>query len=140
MGLNQFAVTSPHSWAGRISENRIDTIHKSAQGKTRCPAPWSSLSILWDGRVVPCCFDVNADYVVGDISRNTLQEIWNGRPMRQLRLGFAGRKAPAGPPCSSCHIPHDAAILGAPRKTWVELFDMARIRLSQLRQIRRGGN
>ena len=45
---------------------------------TRCPTLWTNLSILWDGRVVPCCFDIDAEYVAGDLQKNALEEIWKG--------------------------------------------------------------
>ncbi len=133
MGLDQFDVSPPHTWAGKIHGFASNRRRKGAEGVTRCPAPWSSLTILWDGRVVPCCFDVNAEYVVGDVSKNTLAEIWNDLPMRNLRKAFISGRADGTPLCRSCHIIHDPAILGIPRKAWVEAYEMVKIRLSQLR-------
>ncbi|MBI4959121.1 MAG: SPASM domain-containing protein [Desulfovibrio sp.] len=53
-----------------------------------CHYPWHSVSVLWDGRVVPCCRDVNADFVLGDLRHQSLVEIWNGPRMTSLRQSF----------------------------------------------------
>jgi radical SAM protein with 4Fe4S-binding SPASM domain len=41
-----------------------------------CKRPWESLVVLWDGRVVPCCHDYNGAVVLGDLRRQTIDEIW----------------------------------------------------------------
>lgn len=54
--------------------------------KKSCPRPWLSTLINWDGGVVPCCFDKNGHYVMGDINRaQTLDEIWRGKKFTQFR-------------------------------------------------------
>ncbi len=50
-----------------------------------CRDPWVNLTVLWDGRVVPCCIDVDGYNVVGDLRTQTIEEIWNGLKMRELR-------------------------------------------------------
>lgn len=44
----------------------------------RCSRLWFNPVITWDGKVVPCCFDKNAEYVMGDLNNNSFREIWNG--------------------------------------------------------------
>jgi radical SAM protein with 4Fe4S-binding SPASM domain len=43
----------------------------------KCWRMWSSSVITWDGRVVPCCFDKDAKYVFGDLTRSRFPDIWN---------------------------------------------------------------
>jgi radical SAM protein with 4Fe4S-binding SPASM domain len=31
-----------------------------------------------EGKVVPCCFDKNADHVMGDLNNSSFREIWHG--------------------------------------------------------------
>jgi radical SAM protein with 4Fe4S-binding SPASM domain len=40
---------------------------------------WSSSVITWDGKMVPCCFDKDANYVYGDLKESQFSEIWNGK-------------------------------------------------------------
>jgi radical SAM protein with 4Fe4S-binding SPASM domain len=43
-----------------------------------CTNFWTSMTITWDGRVVPCCYDYDAKMTLGDLKTQTLEEIWNG--------------------------------------------------------------
>lgn len=61
-------------------------------GKYRCYYPWHSVSIMADGRVVPCCRDMNGTYVLGDLREKSLEEIWNDKPMQALRAEWISGK------------------------------------------------
>lgn len=50
-----------------------------------CWRMWTSCMVTWDGRVVPCCFDKDAKYQLGQLTGNTFAEIWNGEKYRQFR-------------------------------------------------------
>jgi radical SAM protein with 4Fe4S-binding SPASM domain len=51
----------------------------------RCLRVWYNPVITWDGKVVPCCYDKNADYIMGDLTRNSFREIWQGKEFRKFR-------------------------------------------------------
>ena len=131
MGLDQFDVSLPHTWAGKIDAFSRQKI-KRKKSMTQCPTPWTSLSILWDGRVVPRCFDINAEYVAGDLTESTLEEIWNGLPMRRLRR-IIGKGQPGFSLCRSCHIPEDPVIFGVPQKVIIEMYDLVRTWMKRFR-------
>jgi radical SAM protein with 4Fe4S-binding SPASM domain len=42
----------------------------------KCFSLWSSSVITWDGSVVPCCFDKDAEYEFGNAIRNSFRDIW----------------------------------------------------------------
>jgi len=44
--------------------------------KNRCKRLWRTTVVTTDGVVVPCCFDKNAAYVMGDLNENDLTRIW----------------------------------------------------------------
>lgn len=50
-----------------------------------CWKMWHSCVITWDGKVVPCCFDKDAHFVLGNLNKNSFAEIWNGDPYNQFR-------------------------------------------------------
>jgi radical SAM protein with 4Fe4S-binding SPASM domain len=96
-----------HSWSGRFARE------KQHQGPFQfsmvggnyypCSHVWSSLSICWDGTVVPCCRDFNADYPLGNLNTSTLKKIWNGdsiRSLRELQKRQAFQKIPLCHACS----------------------------------------
>ena len=67
----------------------------------RCWRMWSSCVITWDGRVVPCCFDKNADHETGNINDSQLKDIWRNKNYQTFRGKiFTSRKEI--PVCRNC--------------------------------------
>lgn len=59
----------------------------------RCPRLWFNPVITWDGKVLPCCFDKDAQHVMGDLNESSFRDIWNGPHYRLFRKAvFSGRK------------------------------------------------
>jgi radical SAM protein with 4Fe4S-binding SPASM domain len=54
----------------------------------QCWKMWHSCVITWDGKVVPCCFDKDAHFVLGDLSKNSFEEIWNGDAYNEFRTSI----------------------------------------------------
>jgi len=50
-----------------------------------CWKMWHSCVITWDGKVVPCCFDKDAHFVLGDLSKQSFTEIWRHQKYRSFR-------------------------------------------------------
>jgi radical SAM protein with 4Fe4S-binding SPASM domain len=67
-----------------VSKNRLPD---------RCARLWFNPVITWDGKVVPCCFDKNAEYVMGDLNNESFREIWDGPKFRTFRKSIlSGRQ------------------------------------------------
>lgn len=59
----------------------------------RCARLWFNPVITWDGKVLPCCFDKNAEHIMGDLNQDSFREIWNGPKYRIFRKSiFSGRQ------------------------------------------------
>jgi radical SAM protein with 4Fe4S-binding SPASM domain len=50
-----------------------------------CWRMWHSCVMTWDGKVVPCCFDKDAHFVLGDLKEKSFAEIWNGERYNAFR-------------------------------------------------------
>jgi radical SAM protein with 4Fe4S-binding SPASM domain len=50
-----------------------------------CWRMWHSCVITWDGLVVPCCFDKDAEYRMGDLRQQPFEAVWRGTAYRQFR-------------------------------------------------------
>ena len=50
-----------------------------------CWKLWHSCVITWDGKVVPCCFDKDADHQLGDLKKSSFLELWNGIHYQNFR-------------------------------------------------------
>jgi len=67
----------------------------------RCLRLWYNPVITWDGKVIPCCFDKDADYVMGDLKKDSFREIWHGKLYQDFRKQvLTGRKSI--PMCRNC--------------------------------------
>ena len=53
-----------------------------------CWKMWHSCVITWDGKVVPCCFDKDAHFVLGDLTKSSFEEIWNSKQYNQFRASI----------------------------------------------------
>ena len=73
----------------------------------RCPEPWRGALVCSDGRVVPCCMDFDATIVLGNLSTQSLREIWSGDAYRAFRTAHAtcGDVPNACVACSMLHHP-----------------------------------
>lgn len=50
-----------------------------------CTWIWNSVTINWDGSVVPCCRDPNGKHIIGNVFEKPLAAIWNGPEMKAFR-------------------------------------------------------
>lgn len=74
--------------------------HLLVESETFCMLPWMHFHAFPDGRAYPCCV---ADYwhPVGDLRKNTMAEIWNQEPYRQLRKNMLSNTP--SKECSKCY-------------------------------------
>jgi radical SAM protein with 4Fe4S-binding SPASM domain len=59
----------------------------------QCWKLWHACVISWDGLVVPCCFDKDADHRLGDLKTKSLKAIWQDVDYKAFRKKLiTGRK------------------------------------------------
>jgi len=65
----------------------------------RCKMPWQFANVLMHGEVTPCC---NSPRVMGNLTREPIERIWNGWRYRLFRFLV---DSPVPPPeCRKCHV------------------------------------
>lgn len=61
--------------------------------ENHCWKMWHSCVITWDGNVVPCCFDKDAQHTLGNLGEHSLKAIWKNDAYRNFRTALLkGRK------------------------------------------------
>ena len=63
--------------------------------KDECRRMWEGAVVTWDGRVVPCCFDKDAEHEMGQLSAEGrgFNKIWHGEAYQKFRQSiFLNRK------------------------------------------------
>lgn len=105
--LNKFK----QMWGNKIDEFHIGTEvglnrrrdYIKEDTNLYCFQPFYRLNFLSDGRAVMCCADAFGEVIVGDIKKNTVSEIWNGKVFKNIRfLHLKGRKREI-PLCNKCN-------------------------------------
>jgi radical SAM protein with 4Fe4S-binding SPASM domain len=76
----------------------------SYKSRKVCVEPWRGLVIGWDGTVVPCCNDFDYKCELGDVKKNSLQEIWNSEKMQELRKCQSNGTQKSNELCKGCNI------------------------------------
>jgi len=69
-----------------------------------CPLPFTSMNILWDGKAITCSEDWQPRDTVGDISKQSLGEIWNGEKINHYRHLLWTRQAAESLVCADCSL------------------------------------
>jgi radical SAM protein with 4Fe4S-binding SPASM domain len=61
---------------------------------TICAVPWMHLNFEPNGKVVPCCLTSTFDYFAGDLTKQTIEEVWNSDNMKKLRTQMINGEEP----------------------------------------------
>lgn len=79
-----------------------NTFENSNNLKKNCVLPFNSMQILWNGDVVPCCFDFNGDMILTNVKNLTLKQAWDCSSFNKLRLALKKREFNGAPLCGKC--------------------------------------
>ena len=69
----------------RYARQEDGTYRVKNQLLNHCWKLWHACVITWDGLVVPCCFDKDAQHQLGDLKRSSFTELWQGKAYQQFR-------------------------------------------------------
>jgi radical SAM protein with 4Fe4S-binding SPASM domain len=72
----------------RYKKNADNTYSIKNNLLNHCWKMWHSCVITWDGRVVPCCFDKDAHYVMGELKQESFKQIWNSKAYVAFRASL----------------------------------------------------
>jgi radical SAM protein with 4Fe4S-binding SPASM domain len=53
--------------------------------ENKCWRMWQGAVVTWDGQVVPCCFDKDADHVMGELKSQSLIDVWTSKAYHGFR-------------------------------------------------------
>lgn len=107
LGVDEVAFKTAQIYDYKNGSDLIPTIDKYARYKQvgngkyqiknklldHCWKMWHSCVITWDGLVVPCCFDKDAEYQLGNLKKNTFKEVWQDKPYKVFRNSLTNSRA-----------------------------------------------
>lgn len=107
--VDSIRIKPPRNWDGSSERiNQMMDLSDTRPVDKPCYWLWSSMVILWDGRVVPCCMDYDAKYVLGNIREKSLEDIFNDEPMQKLRRLHVEGRVSESSLCRGCSAPTKA--------------------------------
>jgi radical SAM protein with 4Fe4S-binding SPASM domain len=78
-----------------------ETFRMKGRIKNRCFALWQTSVVTWDGTVVPCCFDKDAEYPLGNLKASNFEEIWQSAQYNIFRQKVLENRKGV-PMCTNC--------------------------------------
>jgi radical SAM protein with 4Fe4S-binding SPASM domain len=107
--LDKLSIRVPHNWAGSYrggpAGNRVSSL---------CTFPWYSLTIFWDGEVVPCPQDFYGNLSMGNIREGGIKEIWRNDRLITHRKTLIKGSIEGLDPCCNCDMLRRKTFLGVP--------------------------
>ena len=67
-----------------------------------CSFLWDRMYVWFDGKCNPCDADYKSYLSYGDVSKNSIKEVWNGDKINNLRRLHLERKRNQVNPCDRC--------------------------------------
>ena len=80
-------------------EQNKELENNSHYAKQYCEYPWTSTTVMAEGNIVPCTQISNNEIVLGNVNKNSLEEIWNGKSYKELRKMHITGNFPKGHKC-----------------------------------------
>lgn len=102
----------PMNWSGddntnllisEYDEQKIAQLqHNKDKTQVPCQYPFTTISINPDGSCIICCVDWTRKTYIGDVTKQSLKDIWNGDKLREIRkLHLDGKRCEISA-CKNC--------------------------------------
>ncbi len=93
-----------HNWGNQLDNYEGKENETEKYAKIPCISLWSTMIIHYDGKIPLCGSDFDNKYVLGDVSKQTIKEIWTSEKFNQLRKLHAEGKRNEISLCPACNI------------------------------------
>ncbi len=114
--LDKLVIRTPHNWGGLLEIDGVKKVDPNKSKLMPCTFPWYSLTIFYDGKVYLCPQDFEGRILLGDINKNSINEIFNGEAIKKIRRDFKTGMIRKTSPCRECDRIWRKTFLGIPRE------------------------
>lgn len=103
--VDSINIINMRNWANDIQkEGTKDSFHFNKKMKRKpCALIWQKMVVDWNGDVVLCCDDWNHSTVLGNLKKQTIEEVWKGEKLKKIRGAHAKGEFWRIPLCSGCN-------------------------------------
>ena len=75
----------------------------SSHSYEQCDRAFRTMTVLFDGRVCHCCMDAEGEFILGDLSKDSILAVWNNKDFLNLRRTHGCCRL-ACRPCNECTL------------------------------------
>ncbi len=86
----------PSNFAGQLDRSNFKP------KKNYCPRLYSHLTVLVDGRCALCCFDFDCKVIIGDLNKQSVEEVWDGEILADIRQKIKEKRYDELTLCAHC--------------------------------------
>lgn len=97
------SISPLHNWGGK--KLQVERVHKNVPYRVPCRLLWTDLVVNWDGTVPLCCLDTENEIILGNLNENTIQEIWKGEKLNNIRKKQIEGRFDEISMCRNCKFP-----------------------------------
>ena len=88
-----------HNYGGHIKESYVKKVKRYP-----CYHLWLAPAVHWNGDMTICCVDYERKTLLGNVSKNTINEMWTGEKIRKYRKLHLQGKYDEIPLCKDCDV------------------------------------
>jgi len=102
--VDDVVISYARDWAGQMKVESKSSPHLSASvpEKNPCDSLWQDMVVGYDGQVVLCCNDYDGKVSMGDLTRQTVSEVWFGDKFERYRSAQKGGSRKNLELCEGC--------------------------------------
>lgn len=92
--------------AGLIDTDKLGGGGEKTDVLTQCQRPFVKAYVLYNGDMVLCNCDWMRTTIIGNVAKATLEELWLGKAMMDIRRAHLKGRFPDALPCRECDYPY----------------------------------
>ncbi|HPD81837.1 MAG TPA: radical SAM/SPASM domain-containing protein [Candidatus Pacearchaeota archaeon] len=103
--VDSINIINMRNWANDIQkEGTKESFHFNKKIKRKpCALIWLKMIVDWNGDVVLCCDDWNHSIILGNLKKQTIEEIWEGDKLKKIRESHKKGEFYNVPLCAGCN-------------------------------------
>ncbi len=94
--VDRICFDDEHNWSrGGVESGGREVLHA-------CLRIWNTFTVLWDGRVALCCLDYDGEEILGDLTSQTIRDVWHSPRLSRIRQMHSQRDFSSIALCRAC--------------------------------------
>lgn len=103
--VDQVCISQIHDWSNKKNLNIGLPINNYVEfSQSPCRLPFTEMLINWDGTVSLCCQDIEGEVILGDITKDSISDIWKSKKYQKIREAHLKLKTNKLKLCQNCKL------------------------------------